>query len=94
MKPIRTPATNFTYLGPREDIGDLPCERAIYADGDSAVFAVYELDDDDRAVIAAGGNIKLGIWNCEPIPPISCAVTEEKAIEDQHVDRPRAGAPE
>ena len=88
MRPMRTPASNFTYLGPRPDIGDLPCERVVYEDGDSAVYAVYELIDEDRQAIAEGANVKLGIWNQEPIPPVSLRVTGEQAVEGEDVERP------
>jgi len=80
MEPIRTELSNFTYLGPREDIGDLPCERVEYPDGDRVVFAVYELSDEDRAAIAAGAQLKLGIWNMEPIPAVSLRAAGEPPV--------------
>lgn len=87
MRPIRTPQSNFTYLGPRPDIGDLPCERVTYEDGEHVVYAVYELSNEDRAAIADGANVKLGIWT-EPIPPVSMHVTDEQTAEDQAAEAP------
>lgn len=92
MKPVRTRTSNCTYLGPREDIGDLPCERVRYDDGDRVVYAVYELTDEDRKAIADGANVKLGIWT-EPIPPVSLRVTDEQALEEQDVASPVPDTP-
>lgn len=92
MRPVRTAQSNFTYLGPRDDIGDLPCERVQYDDGDRAVFAVYELSNDDRAAIAAGAQLKLGIWNQEPIPPVSLRVADEPPVAG-NVERPVPDVP-
>jgi hypothetical protein len=41
------------------------------------IYVVYELDDADRACIAAGGRIMLGI-HTEPIPPISMQTIDEE----------------
>lgn len=37
------------------------------------MFATYELTDEDRAMLAQGGHLELGIYN-EPIPPVSLRV--------------------
>lgn len=82
MRPIKTASTNFTYLGDEDqggEIGNLPVERPL---GDRGpVYAVYELDDDDRAAIAAGGQIKLGI-ETQPIPPVSLQIVDEPELAD------------
>ncbi len=74
MRPVRIPWCNFTYLGPREDIGDLPVQRETRPNGDTVVYAYYELGDADRAAIARGCRIRLGIHNMEPIPAVSLGV--------------------
>lgn len=66
MHPVKSKESNFTYLGPTRDIGDLPCRLA-----GNDTFAMWELTDDDRAVIAAGGSIRMGIYGVRPIPPVS-----------------------
>lgn len=70
MRPIRHLGSNFVYRGPTSNIGDLWVHR----DGEGGVFAVYELTDEDRALIAAGAHIELGIYQ-EPMPPVSMRVT-------------------
>jgi hypothetical protein len=40
------------------------------------IVVVYELDDNDRVLIAQGGRVMLGI-HYEPIPPISMQVIPE-----------------
>lgn len=79
MEPVETAKSNLTYDGDGDQVGDLPCERTT-VDGLTVIYAVYELDDDDRRMIAAGANIKLGIW-AEPISPVSLMVTEETRLE-------------
>jgi hypothetical protein len=69
MRPIRTTESNFTYLGFKPEIGDMPVER----DGAGRVFAVYALSDEERIMIANGAHIRLGVHQ-EPIPPISMSV--------------------
>jgi hypothetical protein len=80
MRAIRTPNSNFTYLGPREDIRNLPCQRIEYEDGDTVVQAVFELTPHERDAIARGANLRIGILNMEPIPPISVAVVDEHEL--------------
>jgi hypothetical protein len=92
MEPIHPPSSNFTYKGPAADIGDLPCEvGTVRGDefcpgvapeqpGDRPVcYAVYEPTDRERAAIASGHNIKLGIY-AMPIPPVSLSVTDEGRV--------------
>jgi hypothetical protein len=72
MHPIKHEASNMVYRGPTDDIGDLWVQR----DKPHQVRVVYELDDNDRKLIAAGGRIELAMFH-EPIPPISMAVLPE-----------------
>ena len=96
MRPAKTVNTNFTYMGPTPDIGDLPCEVGAVRDGmfypgsgeharapyggDPVTFAVYALTDSEREQISAGANIKLGIY-AKPIPPVSMGLTDEQVEE-------------
>jgi hypothetical protein len=71
LRPIRTETSNFTYLGFEPQIADLPCRR-----DDGKVYAVYALTDEEREMIANGGQVQLGIYS-EPIPPISMTIVNE-----------------
>lgn len=73
MRPTRTGSSNFTYVGPTPAIADLPCRREY-----GAVYAAFELTDDERAMIASGAVVELGIFT-EPIPPVSLRVVNEGA---------------
>jgi hypothetical protein len=70
MNPVATRETNFTYMGPTDEVADLPCRR----EGNNTTFSVWELSADERAMIAAGANIRLGIHGVVPIPPVSLQV--------------------
>lgn len=73
MKPVKHAGADVVYRGPTAEIGDLWCMR----DRPGLIRVVYELDDQDREMIATGGRIMLGIW-AEPIPPISMQVIDER----------------
>jgi hypothetical protein len=103
MDPIRTAAANFVYRGPAENIGDLWVQRV----PENApryraqeVRSVWDLDRDERALIADGGRIELALYGAEPIPPVSLIVLPEGlcrpvAAHEFRVDRtdmpPRVG---
>jgi hypothetical protein len=70
MNPKDTPDCNFTYLGPSEDVGDLRVLRT-KEDGHRAVFSWWDLTEQERGLAAAGADLKLGIYDAEPIPPVS-----------------------
>jgi hypothetical protein len=74
MEPIRTKESNFTYLGPTPRIADLPCHR-----DSSGCRAVFRFTDDERAMIAKGANLEIGIA-AAPIPPLSVNVTGLKEV--------------
>jgi hypothetical protein len=82
MRPIRTVESNFTYLGPSPEVADLPGQRE-----QGRFYSVWHLTDEDRAKIAAGANVELGIY-CEPIPPVSMAVVDvpESPLSTHGVD--------
>ena len=77
MIPIRTNCSNFVYRGPTRDIGDAWVERV---PAERVVYVVWQPSDEERAYIAAGGNIRLGIHGMEPIPPVSLNTTEEEPL--------------
>jgi hypothetical protein len=84
MRAVRTERSNFTYLGPVPRVADLPCRRE-----DGKVFAVYELTDEERLMVANGAQICLGVY-CEPIPPVSMSIVNEPlapAADDMHCER-------
>lgn len=72
MHPIKFGAADVVYRGPTPEIGDL----WVYRLEPGHVEAVFELDDHDRELIAAGGRIRIGILT-EPMPPISLQVINE-----------------
>ena len=69
MNPIKTAESNFTYLGPTLEISDLPC-RTEGLD----TFSVWELNDEERRMIAEGAHVRLGIHGVRPIPPLSIQI--------------------
>lgn len=73
MQPVKNDWCNFTYLGPTPDIGDLPCRRET-VDGVNVVRAYYKPNADELEQLARGGTIVLGLWGCEPIPPVSLGI--------------------
>lgn len=70
MKPVIHAGCNFLYRGPTSDIGDLH----VMIQPSGVVEIVYELNDEEREMVAQGGKIRLGIYS-RPIPPVSMAVT-------------------
>lgn len=80
MQPVKTEKSNFVYLGPTDDIADLPCERVTEVVEDrvhGVVYSVWEPTEEERRAIADGANIKLGIWGMHPIPPVSLEAVQE-----------------
>lgn len=89
MIPIRTARSNFVYRGPTPDVGDAWVRRG---GSDRGVYLVWQPSDEERAAIAAGDYIELGIF-VEPIPPVSLNVTRERPLSPEGtalVDRARA----
>ena len=77
MKPVRTAGSNFVYVGPTPDVGDAWVRRA---PAERAVYLVWKPSDEEREAIAGGALIELGIFNMEPIPPVSLNVSEEREL--------------
>lgn len=66
----------MVYLGNGLDVGDLHVMRI----QPGQVDIVYELDEDDRKMIAEGGKVVLGIY-AEPMPPVSVRVAHKDMYE-------------
>lgn len=76
MKPVRTRAMTHGIGAPHgmeADVGLLPVECAD-VNGTPVLYSVWELSDHERAVIAAGGNIKLGILG-GGMPPVTVGIS-------------------
>lgn len=72
MNPVNNSLCNFTYLGPTEDIMDLPCRRETVSNI-NAVFSFWKPTPAELEYLSKGGTVRLGIYN-EPIPPVSLDV--------------------
>lgn len=81
MNPVRTSWTELVYRGPTPDIGDLWCHRERAGE----IWSVWEPDEEERKLLAAGGRIRLIVAN-EPIPPLAMDVlsAEESAPVGEH----------
>jgi hypothetical protein len=79
VRPVRTVNSNFVYKGPEPDIYDAWVERRPES---RVVYLVWEMDPEERNAIARGAQIKLGIFNMEPIPPVSLSITTEDEVTD------------
>lgn len=92
MKPIKTEKTTGTYGAPaglEEAVGGLPFYREEVTLGGfptREVMSVWAFSDSERAAIAQGANVMLGIVG-EPIPPVSLSLTDqvELVAEPQQV---------
>jgi hypothetical protein len=73
VKPRRTPETTvvFRLRGGNED-NDLWVKRGQQG-GMTFVESVWELDDEERAAIAAGGTVELRVY-AAITPPVSLAI--------------------
>lgn len=82
-EPIRTPKTTGIYGAPaghESEIGGLPYYREPVL-GMTAVYSVWTFSDHERAFIARGANLVLGIVGMEPIPPVSLSLRDGPAFE-------------
>jgi hypothetical protein len=81
MEPILTQNTNMIYRGDGSTVVDLPCQRARIIegpfDGGIVIYSVWEPTAEQREALAAGANLRLGIYGIEPIPPCSLDVVAE-----------------
>lgn len=89
MIPVRTRASNFVYRGPTPDIGDAWVERT----PGHNVYLDWQPNEAERAEIAAGALIRLGIHGMEPIPPVSLNLSDHVALSAEGAElRDRARA--
>lgn len=73
MQPVKNDWCNFTYLGPRDDIGDLHVQRT-HEGGYNIVRSFWKPTAQELDALNRGGTVVLGIVGMEPIPPVSLGV--------------------
>lgn len=66
VDPVRTEWMDVVYRGMDPDVGDLWCHRI----KPGQIVGVWEPTDEERAMLAAGGRVAVGLLT-EPIPPLS-----------------------
>jgi hypothetical protein len=91
VRARRTPETTVVFRldGGNED-NDLWVKRG-RQDGMPFVESVWELDDEERAAIAAGGTVELRVYT-EITPPVSLAIgpsLDERNRRDPHGRLPK-----
>ena len=84
MRPIKTDETNHNFGPPRgreDSIGDLPCRNEML-DGSTVVYSVWEPSEHERAAIARGENLRIGVFGLGGgMVPISLGITHLKEVE-------------
>lgn len=82
MIPVRTKNSNFVYRGPEPGIGDAWVERQ---PSRRCVYLEWQLEEQEKAelleMIKEGKMpiIRLGIYNMEPIPPVSMGLLGDES---------------
>lgn len=69
--------------GQEDLVGNLPCEwdkSDPYGTGADVIWSVWEPTEGERAAIANGQNVKLGVAWIGSFPPVSMTVTDEEVI--------------
>lgn len=84
MKPVKTEATDLTYVGTSDEVGDLPCHR-VELEGGRAIVSYWQPDKDELAALVLGAPVELAIY-AEPIPPVSLAVHVDPALIDAAIE--------
>jgi hypothetical protein len=86
VRPRRTPQTDvvFRLSGGNED-NDLWVRRGS-TDGDPWIESVWELDDDERAQVAAGATVELRVYGTST-PPVSLAIGQP--LDERRRPNPR-----
>src|SRR4051794_35539029 len=76
VKPIRTIDTNriFKLVGGTDD-NDLPVFQAEDEDGTPVLISTWELTDEERIALVAGGHVELLVWGIGT-PPVALRVRE------------------
>lgn len=80
-RSVRTGWMDVVYHGPTAEIGDLWCAR----ERPGEIHSVWEPTEEERALLAAGGRIRVAVYS-EPIPPLAVDVlsAEESAPVADH----------
>lgn len=79
MKPVKTPESNFTFIlpgGTKEN--NLPVCQLDDLDGQPMIISTWELDEDERNLIAEGARIQLAVWGSGH-PPVMLSVEYQEA---------------
>jgi hypothetical protein len=79
MKPVKTARSNFVYRGPTAEIGDAWVERR---PNEQVVYLTWQPTQQEREAIWEGANLKMGIFNMEPIPPVSLGISTDQVVDD------------
>lgn len=82
MIPARTARSNFVYRGPTPDIGDAWVERV---PADRVVYIEWQPSPFELELLAAGGLIRLGIWD-----PLAAGIESPESALIAFTERPRA----
>lgn len=81
MRPIRTPRTTSVDLGPvGSNVDPLPTWREVSPEGGIVVLSVWEPTPEERAAIAAGANVVLGVWAAQT-PPVYVGIGQGEQFE-------------
>ena len=83
MTPEKNARCNMTYLGPNEHVADLPCQREVDENGNRIIWSFWRPSAQEIENLTRGGVVVLGIWNHEPIPPVSLGVEFCASVEEQ-----------
>lgn len=73
-EPVRTRRSNIVYRGPTPDIGDAWAQST-----PQMVYISWQLTDEERAAVAAGGLVRLGVMQ-KPIPPVSLDIDPDPPL--------------
>lgn len=86
MRAVKTEKSNHNFgppSGHEDTVGDLPCEwdkDDPYGNGTEVIWSVWVPSEGERAAIANGQNVKLGVGWIGGFPPVSMTVTDEAVI--------------
>lgn len=86
MIPVKTERSNKTYRGDDNEVEDLHVEATKIQggalDGAEITYAVWEPDAAERAALAHGGRVKIGILFADGIYPMTVRVTDERKVSE------------
>jgi hypothetical protein len=88
VRAVKTENSNHNFGPPRgqeELITDLPCEIEDDVPGygpGRVIWSVWEPTEGERAAIANGHYVRLGVGWIGAFPPVSVGVTDEKKVDE------------